>query len=62
MKKAAKSKTPVIRIGEPGAVAAFRRAAEQFDRKANRSKRTAHATLVREGILTRSGNLTANYR
>jgi hypothetical protein len=62
MKKAAKKSAIVVRIGEPGAVEAFRRAAEEFNRKANRSKRTARATLVREGILTPGGKLTANYR
>jgi hypothetical protein len=62
MRKVPKKGAIVIRIGEPGAVEAFRQAAELFNRKANRNKRTAHATLVREGILTPSGKLTANYR
>lgn len=60
-------KTPQQQVGrywlsEPGAVEMFRKAAEEFTKKATRSVEAARAVLVAEGIHTKSGKLTKNYR
>lgn len=41
---------------------AFRKAAEAFTKRATRSKATAIQTLIDEGIYTKSGKLSKNYR
>jgi hypothetical protein len=40
----------------------FRRAAKDFTRRATASPEAALAVLVKEGILTKSGKLSKNYR
>ena len=40
----------------------FRRAAKAFTKRATASPEAARAVLVKEGILTRSGKLSKNYR
>lgn len=62
MSKANASNLPAVEIGRKGFVQAFRVAARQYTRLSVRTKKSARETLVREGILTPSGNLTANYR
>jgi hypothetical protein len=53
---------PTTDINSPAFAAWFRLAAEEFNRKYTRSKRAALALMVKEGILTKTGRLTANYR
>jgi len=40
----------------------FRRAAKEFTKRATATPEAALAVLVKEGILTRSGKLSKNYR
>jgi hypothetical protein len=40
----------------------FRAAAKKFNARATRSKKAALDILVKEGIYTKKGNLTKNYR
>jgi hypothetical protein len=44
------------------AVEHFRKSAEEFTRKATRSKESAMKVLVESGIYTESGELSKNYR
>jgi len=44
------------------AVEHFRKAAEEFMKKATRSKESAMKVLVESGIYTKSGKLSKNYR
>jgi len=44
------------------AVERFRKGAEEFTRKATRSKESAMKVLVESGIYTESGKLSKNYR
>ncbi|MGB8683169.1 MAG: hypothetical protein WCD12_09810 [Candidatus Binatus sp.] len=44
------------------AVEHFRKAAEEFTKKATRSRESAMKVLVEAGIYTKSGKLTKNYR
>jgi hypothetical protein len=44
------------------AVEQFRKAAEEFTKKATRSRESAMKVLVEAGIYTKSGKLTKNYR
>jgi hypothetical protein len=44
------------------AVEHFRKGAEEFTRKAARSKESAMKVLIESGIYTESGKLTKNYR
>jgi hypothetical protein len=53
---------PTTDILDPAFLPWFKLAAEEFSRKHNRNKRTALALLVKEGICTKSGRLTKNYR
>ena len=67
--KAAKSKS-VVRARatvsgsarEAVSLHAFMAAADAFDQKHGRSKSAAHKQLVKEGVLTKSGRLTARYK
>jgi hypothetical protein len=40
----------------------FRKAAKDFTKRATASPEAARAVLVKEGILTKSGKLSKNYR
>ncbi len=44
------------------ALARFRKAAEDYIKKATASRESARETLVRLGIATKSGNLTSKYK
>lgn len=49
-------------INSPDAVERFREAAKAFTKAATQSREAAIAVLVKEGIYTKSGKLTKNYR
>jgi hypothetical protein len=49
-------------INSPDAVERFREAAKAFTKAATRSREAALAVLIKEGICTKSGRLTRNYR
>jgi hypothetical protein len=49
-------------LSDPRVVDPFRKAAKEFTAKAVKSKAAAMKTLVAEGIYTKSGKLTKNYR
>jgi hypothetical protein len=51
-----------IDITSPEFVKRFQKAAKAFTRRATRSKQAARETLIAEGIYTRSGRLSKNYR
>jgi hypothetical protein len=40
----------------------FRKAAKAFDKRVNQSPETARQMLISEGIYTKSGKLSKNYR
>ena len=47
---------------DPQSVERFRKAAEAFTARATKSREIALQVLVKEGICTKSGKLTKNYR
>jgi hypothetical protein len=51
-----------VDLSTPAGVEWFRKAADRFNKKVNRTPETALAQLVKEGILTKSGRLSKNYR
>jgi len=56
---------PKVDLRAPDAVAQFQRAADALTAKILQSKdpdKAIRAIMVREGILTKKGNLTARYR
>jgi hypothetical protein len=61
-----KNKRPVAKVPADltsrEAVEHFRKIAEEFTRKATRSKESAMKVLVESGIYTESGELSKNYR
>ena len=48
-------------ITTPEALEIFRKAAAAFSASTNKSRKTALAALVKEGIYTKAGKLTKNY-
>lgn len=48
-------------ITTPEALEIFRKAAAAFSARTNKSRKTALAALVKEGIYTKAGKLTKNY-
>jgi hypothetical protein len=52
----------VADLSSPEALEGFRKAAEAFAARANRSRETARRLLISEGIYTKSGKLARNYR
>ena len=48
-------------ITTPEALEIFRKAAEAYAARTNKSRKTALAALVKEGIYTKDGKLTKNY-
>jgi len=52
----------VADLSSPEALERFRKAAEAFAARANRSRETAKRLLISEGIYTKSGKLARNYR
>jgi hypothetical protein len=49
-------------ISSPEALSRFRKAAKAFTTKTTKSRAAAIETLISEGIYTRSGRLSKNYR
>ena len=49
-------------LSSPEALNVFREAAKAYDKRINRSPETARQALISEGILTKSGKLSKNYR
>jgi hypothetical protein len=49
-------------LNDPSIVGEFERAAATHKRASTRSKSTAMKALVKEGVLTKNGRLTAKYR
>lgn len=55
--------TPVpIDLSSPEALERFRQAAEAFTKRVTRTQASARQVSIDEGIHTRSGKLTKNYR
>jgi hypothetical protein len=48
-------------LDDPGLLGKFKRAAQAYSALSLKSKETARAALIRDGILTKSGRLTKNY-
>ncbi len=61
-KPRARKPAKVWDINSPDAVERFREAAQAFTKAATQSRAAAIAVLVEEGIYTKSGKLTKNYR
>jgi len=53
---------PLLDPGSPTFSRDFRKAAKAFTKRATASPEAALAVLVKEGILTKSGKLSKNYR
>ena len=51
-----------IDFSSPEALERFRKAAAAFDKRVNRTPETAMRNLIAEGIYTKSGRLSRNYR
>ncbi|HXJ44927.1 MAG TPA: hypothetical protein VNH18_36905 [Bryobacteraceae bacterium] len=51
----------VLDLNTPEAVEQFRKAAKAYAARTNRTRATALAALVKEGICTKSGKLTKRY-
>jgi hypothetical protein len=49
-------------LNSPEFLKRFHAAAKRFNARGTKSKRAALAILVKEGIYTKKGNLTKNYR
>lgn len=49
-------------LGSREALNVFREAAKAYDKRINQSPETARQALISEGILTKSGKLSKNYR
>ena len=49
-------------LSGPEALDRFRKAVKAFDKRVNRSPETARQMLISEGIYTKSGKLSKNYR
>lgn len=49
-------------FGSRAALEQFRKAAKKFTLRANKSRETAIQTLISEGIYTKSGKISRNYR
>ena len=63
--KAMRERTPALKqleLTSPEAVERFRRAAKAFTTRAVKSKAAARQVLIEEGIYTKSGKLTKQYR
>ncbi len=52
----------VLDMSSPEAAERFRKAAEAFTKRITRTRETARAALIAEGIYTKSGRLSKNYR
>ena len=52
----------VLDLSDPKTVVWFRKAAKASTARATRSKKIALDTLIAEGIYTKSGRLSKNYR
>jgi len=48
-------------LDDPDLLGKFKKAAQTYSARTLKSKKTAKAALVRDGILTKSGRLTKNY-
>jgi len=48
-------------VDDPDLVKKFKKAARAYSARSLKSKKTAMAALIRDGILTKSGRLTKNY-
>ncbi len=48
-------------INDPNVLEKFKKAAADDSKRSLKSKQAAQATLIKEGILTKSGRLTKNY-
>jgi hypothetical protein len=59
--KAGRSR-PLLDLRSPTFSRDFRKAAKAFTKRATASPEAALAVLVKEGILTKSGKLSKNYR
>jgi hypothetical protein len=53
---------PISDLNTPQAVEWFRKAAKAFTRRATATRETARQVLIDEGIYTKSGKLSKNYR
>ena len=53
---------PLLDLRSPTFSRDFRKAAKAFTKRATASPEAALAVLVKEGILTKSGKLSKNYR
>jgi hypothetical protein len=65
VKAESRTKNDVARVTDISsreALDRFREAARVFTARATKSRETARATLVSEGIYTKSGRLSKNYR
>lgn len=49
-------------LNDPKVLAAFKKAAATFTKRATRSRKAAMKVLTRSGIYTRTGKLTKHYR
>ena len=61
MKRLAPTKNGLFDLSDPQLLVKFRRAASDYSARSLKSKRTAKAALIRDGILTKKGRLTKNY-
>jgi hypothetical protein len=48
-------------LDDPDLLRKFKKAARTYSARSLKSKKTARAALVRDGIVTKSGRLTKNY-
>ncbi|HEY0395165.1 MAG TPA: hypothetical protein VGD01_11785 [Candidatus Elarobacter sp.] len=48
-------------LDDPDLLRKFKKAAKKAGQQSLKSKRSARATLLREGFITKSGRLTKNY-
>ncbi len=49
-------------FNSPECLQIFRKEAKEFTAQASKSQATAREVLIKEGIITKSGKLTKNYR
>jgi hypothetical protein len=62
VKRKASTSTVTIDFNSPEALERFRKAAAAFTKKATRTRAAARQVSIDEGIHTKSGKLTKNYR
>lgn len=48
-------------VDDPDLLRKFKKAAQKYSARSLKSKRSARAALIRDGIVTKSGRLTKNY-